>query len=153
MSIQTDLAQLLDEQEEQILPDFKAIDSATIIYADGNWTLKDVIAHLTVWNEQGLNALLASLIGRSYPVMSEDLDAFNNRTVQERRNLSEEEVYDSWARARNNIKTTVSAMSSGQLETEFQLPWGQKGTAVEVVKGLIGHADEHYEDVMDVINQ
>ncbi len=114
MSIQTDLAQLLDEQEDQILPDFKAIDSATIIYADGNWTLKDVIAHLTVWNEQGLNALLASLIGRSYPVMSEDLDAFNNRTVQERRNLSEEEVYDSWARARNNIKTTVSAMSSGQ---------------------------------------
>jgi len=153
MSTHTDLAKLLDEQDDQILPAFKAIDSQTMIYADGGWTLKDIIVHITVWDEQGVNALLAYLKGQTYPVISEDLDTFNNRTVQERKHLSAEDAYAFWQATRDKIKDAVERMSPEQIESKFQLPWGEEGNVSALVKGLIWHANEHYQEVLEIVER
>lgn len=59
------------------------------------WTIKDIIAHVTSWEEESLNALPLILAGERtprYSVLYGGIDAFNARTTERNRKLSLAEV-------------------------------------------------------------
>ena len=61
----------------------------------GAWSVRDILAHVTVWEEEALKHLPLILKGRTPPRYSAQyggIDAFNARMTERRRNLSLSEV-------------------------------------------------------------
>jgi hypothetical protein len=61
----------------------------------GVWSVKDIIAHVTTWEQESLTQLPLILAGRKpalYSVTYGGIDAFNARTTAEKRGLSLSEV-------------------------------------------------------------
>ena len=57
----------------------------------GEWSVRDIIAHVTTWEEEALKHLPLILKGGTpprYSVQYGGIDAFNARTTEEKRNLS-----------------------------------------------------------------
>jgi len=61
----------------------------------GSWTIKDVIAHITWWEEEALTHLPLIMEDKKLPRYRDKyggIDAFNDRMVEEKRKLSLKEV-------------------------------------------------------------
>ena len=61
----------------------------------GSWSVKDVIAHVTTWEEEALKHLPTILMGRRpprYSVTHGGMDAFNAAMTEQKRGLSVAEV-------------------------------------------------------------
>ena len=61
----------------------------------GAWSVRDIIAHVTTWEEEALKHLPLILIGGKpprYSVTYGGIDAFNAQTAEQRKNLSLSEV-------------------------------------------------------------
>jgi hypothetical protein len=56
----------------------------------GDWSVKDLLAHITVWEEEALTHLPAVMAGRTPPryAASGGIDAFNARTMAAKQPLS-----------------------------------------------------------------
>lgn len=145
-----ELIKLLDENRAQTLAVFEEVDGATVIYPDGNWTLKDVIVHLTVWEEEGVNALLGIAEEKPYPppvTSQEELEAFNNRQVQQRRHLSLEQAYSDFQSTRNRLKALLNDLSAEDFSQSFAFPWYGEGTVSDMLHGLVQHEQRHVRHV------
>jgi hypothetical protein len=61
----------------------------------GDWSVKDLLAHVTIWEEEALKHLPAIIAGGRpprYSVTYGGIDAFNARMVEQRRALSLSEL-------------------------------------------------------------
>jgi DinB family protein len=61
----------------------------------GNWSVKDIIAHVTVWEEEALKHLPVILEGETpprYSVVYGGINAFNAQTMKQKQSLSLTEV-------------------------------------------------------------
>lgn len=62
----------------------------------GPWSVRDIIAHVTTWEEEALKHLPLVLAGKRpprYSVTYGGIDAFNARTTEQKKNLSLPEVF------------------------------------------------------------
>ena len=62
----------------------------------GAWSVRDIIAHVTTWEEEALKHLPLVLMGKRpprYSVTYGGIDAFNARTTEQKKNLSLLEVF------------------------------------------------------------
>ena len=58
----------------------------------GQWSVRDVLAHITTWDEEKLKILLLLLEGKSLHRRYSSFDAFNAREQERKRYLSLEQV-------------------------------------------------------------
>jgi len=61
----------------------------------GTWSIKDIIAHVTSWENESLTHLPLILAGEKPPLYSityGGIDAFNAQTIEQKHNLSLDEV-------------------------------------------------------------
>jgi hypothetical protein len=63
----------------------------------GDWSIKDILAHVTTWEEESLAHLPTILAGKTpprYSVTHGGIDAFNAKRTEEKRRLSLVQVLD-----------------------------------------------------------
>lgn len=151
MSETIEKAVLLDKiqagytQLESILAPLSAAQM-TMPTVNGTWSVKDNLAHLTVWQDY----LLAQLEGIRtntqppaffVPDLSTD-DEINEHVYQENKNRPLEDVLAAFRASYQRVLAAVSAMSAGALNTPA--PWGTSGNPIW---GLIaGNTYEHCEE-------
>jgi hypothetical protein len=103
----------------------------------GLWSVKDVLNHLTIWEEEAANAFEIWKVGIE-PDWShiEDLDRFNNETVAERRKI-----------ALSKVRGQLEVMHRGVLENIKSVPNEEYAKRGGVPRWLIilitQHIDEH----------
>jgi uncharacterized protein (TIGR03083 family) len=62
----------------------------------GDWSVRDILAHITIWEEEALKYLPLILQGRRPPRYKDlygGIDAFNAQMVEQKRNLSLADVH------------------------------------------------------------
>jgi hypothetical protein len=87
----------------------------------GDWSAKDVLAHVTIWEEEALKYLPGILQGIQpprYSAMYGGIDAFNARTVQERQSLSPGEVRRQLDAAHRRLMALVKSVPEDEIATE-----------------------------------
>lgn len=150
-----DLINQLDEIRAKTLPVFCQLEGSLMIYPEGGWRLMDVINHLAVWEEEVVATLQDYREGKERPAIDASQrtveDEFNHRHFEARRQWSEQEVYASWEKARNRLKEALNQLSPEQFTAELLFPWGERGTMGRMIRGLIWHEQEHYKEVMKVV--
>ena len=89
------------------------------------WSVRDIIAHVTTWEEEAVKHLPAILEGRRPPRYSQaygGIDAFNALMTARKRDLSLEELFTQQARVHRSLVSLVERAPEGQLtgETRFR---------------------------------
>jgi len=91
------LLQRLDQRWDELRDAYAGLPDAEMTEpgVTGGWSVKDIVAHVTSWEEESLKHLPDVLAGRRpprYSVTYGGIDAFNARTVGQRAKLSLAEV-------------------------------------------------------------
>lgn len=85
----------------------------------GNWSPKDVIAHLVGWDTEAIYflGLFANGEGETYDYQF-DIDEFNARSVKTRENLSWDEVITSLSIAHTELQQMIMVLNAKDLNSD-----------------------------------
>jgi hypothetical protein len=91
----------------------------------GAWSVRDIIAHVTTWEEEALKHLPVVLEGKRpprYSVIHGGIDTFNAKTTEQKKSLSLPEVFRSQEDIHRRLIELVEAVPEDQLggDTRFR---------------------------------
>jgi len=91
----------------------------------GNWSVRDIIVHVTWWEEEALKHLPLILAGGKppkYSVAYGGIDAFNARMTEQKRNLSLDEVLRQRDETHHRLIEVIQTVPEDQIarETRFR---------------------------------
>jgi hypothetical protein len=87
----------------------------------GNWSVKDIIAHVACWEEEALTNLPIILAGEKPPKYSSKyggIDAFNAQMAEQARNLSLSEVLHQQEETHRRLIEFIQRAPEDQITTE-----------------------------------
>jgi len=144
----SELSALLSESHTRTHQLFNKVDPELIIYADPDWRVLDVIWHIAVWDRQVTRSIEAFQAGGEYAIPDFDEQSFNQATVQECQELSQEQVIKGSNQARQGFISAVERFNADQLEVEFLYPWGDEmGNIIQLVNYMVEHDEEHRQEI------
>jgi hypothetical protein len=91
----------------------------------GAWSVKDIIAHVTTWEEEALTHLPLVLLGKRpprYSVTYGGIDAFNAHTTERKKSLSLPEVFRHQEDVHHRLIQFIAGVPEDQLggDTRFR---------------------------------
>jgi hypothetical protein len=116
------------------------------------WTIKQILAHITGWDEVATEALRAHAAGETpRSIAASGIDAQNALMVAGCEALTYEQVVGNWRVARRRFKAAISEMPPEKLAAAFPFPWGGKGNTARIVAILADHEKEHAADILPAL--
>ncbi len=129
----------LDAALEQVAPQMD-------IYP--TWKLKQLIDHITGWDELVANALRTHARGENPEVsVKHGIDRYNAASVEERKELSLVQSRQAYVAAREDVLHALQEMPEDKLGESFRAPWGGKCTVSSVVRIFVSHELEHARQI------
>jgi hypothetical protein len=103
------------------LPDSELLEPGVT----GAWSMRDIIAHVTTWEEEALKHLPLVLMGKRpprYSVTYGGIDAFNALTTEQKKNLSLREVFRHQEGVHRRLIALIEGVPEDQLggDTRFR---------------------------------
>jgi len=150
------LIDLLSESQSVTLAALEGVDLEMRIYAESDWTIRDIIGHLATWDGQVTKSIRAFREGSEYaiPDMGEGEDDFNQQAVIEQRALTAQQVFAEWDQARVNFKAAVQEIPLEQFPGDLLYPWGdERGSIATLVDYMVEHDVEHREEIVTAIQE
>lgn len=137
----------IDETREKIEDLLPEIDPDKEIYP--GWTIKDMLAHMTGWDDATIASLRAHMVGclPSIPAIR-SLDKYNALTISSRKDLDYDHVLKEWRVARQVLRTLIEQMPEDKFFSPVIVPWGKKTTVTHLVDIFRGHEEEHARDII-----
>jgi hypothetical protein len=125
------------------------IDPNAVVYAESGWTVKDIVAHVTAWEEEVARALAGYARGALYKIPNFDLERYNAATYQARRGLPWEQVQAQWKTSRDQLIRITAQLPPAKLNDEMGYPSGRRGDCAALIQEVIEHGQEHFQDVAE----
>jgi len=145
------LIDLLSESQSVTLAALQGIDAEMLIYAQSDWTIRDIIGHLATWDRQVTKSLRAYQEGTEYsiPDLDEDEADFNQQAVMEQRKLIAQQIIADWDQARADFQTAVQEIPLELFPGDLLYPWGdERGDIAKLVKYMVEHDTEHRDEIV-----
>ena len=137
----------LDETRQAIENILPSIDKDQEIYS--GWTIKEMLAHMTGWDDATIDSLRSHVIGRPPAVPAiRSLDEYNLGTVSSRKDLDYEQVLKEWRLTRQVLRTIIEQMPADKFLEPLVVPWGEKTTVTFLVDMFREHEEEHTQDIL-----
>ena len=118
----------------------------------GEWSIKDILAHLTIWQERVSTRLEAIARGEESPLdpiaTDEQMHAFNNATVAASRARSLSEVQADFRAAVQRLSANVEATGEDALFEPGRFVWLDGRT---MATSIAGNTFEHYAEHVPMI--
>lgn len=131
------------------------LDPNAVIYAESEWTIKDIIGHLTTWEEEYLATLQAYLKNSSYVMelkkMSED--DYNERNVARRKNFTNERIWRDWRDTRTWLLDLLNQLNIDKIKGDITAPWGKKMPFLDFMHEVVQHEIDHRADILKKVGK
>lgn len=118
----------------------------------GEWSMKDLLAHLVAWEGELVRLLWQTRQGEepsSAQFGSEGVDAYNARIFAETKERSLERVMSDYAAVGKQLVRRIEAFSDAELNQVGLFPWLGKRSLWEWIESdSFGHEIEHTPDVL-----
>ena len=138
---------------KQMLGKMSELEALTIPL-EGIWTAKDLIGHLTAWENLLVEPLQSLAAGGSFePCIVADHDAFNLFESGRRQSMTLDEVLAESEAVREKIIAAIESLTEGLCQQNFPAPWGGQATLTHLVDGLRWHEDLHTQCIKRWIEQ
>jgi hypothetical protein len=132
-------------QIEELLP---KIDPGKEIFP--GWRIKQLLAHITGWDEATIDALRAHELGLSPSIPAiHSLNEYNNLTTSTRRDLSLDQVLVEWRQKRQVLLAILEQMPEERFLESIAVPWGERTTITRLVEIFSHHEKEHARDIIE----
>lgn len=146
MDEKTRLIQELDTARAHLQAALDQVSRKAEIYP--HWTLKELLAHLTGWDEAVTASLRAHAGGREPAVpASRGINLYNAQSVETREALSYEQVVRECQLAREQLKAALNALPPEKFSQPMVFPWGQSGAVEKLVRVFVEHDEEHTAEI------
>lgn len=118
------------------------------------WTIREIIAHLSGWDDSAIGFLNAVIKGETPPTPADrGIDVYNAATVSTREGLDYDHIIREYYATREKLLALVQSASEGNLTTKAVLPWGGEGTFEQIADDFYKHELEHAEDIQKFIEE
>lgn len=123
----------------------------------GDWSIKDLIAHLTYWERRA-----AFLLGSSINGYREEVDIWkigsvdeqNERNFQDNKDRPVADVLADWRSILQTILFLLDCLPEQNLADTSRWGWPQDESLGERIEGeSSGHIEEHWPDLQDALNR
>lgn len=112
-----------------------------------DWSVKDLIAHVTWYEEDGM-ALIDALLRGDEPIWINDVDEVNADTFRRNEFRSLEEVLTDFDAVPHKLEAQLSRISVRELNDASLFPHGRgEALLAYYVENTYGHYDDHYGDL------
>jgi len=146
------LIQRLETSRAMMIAHLDEIDRNRKIYP--LWTVREIIAHLSGWDDATI-AFIKAIVAGEVPATpaARGIDVYNAETVATREGLDYDHIYREYIETRKVLLDLIRAMPEEKTTQQFILPWGDKGTLVDIIDIFGPHEEEHAEDVQKIIEK
>ena len=136
----------LDQARDVMRQLIKDLDTQCEVYP--TWTVKELLSHITGWDDGCIASLNAHLTG-DVPVTpaARGIDYYNSTTVYERQALPLEHVIREWETTRETLKQMIRSLPESKFYEPFTFIWGEKGTLEDMVNIFTHHEMEHAKEI------
>jgi hypothetical protein len=112
-----------------------------------DWSVKDLIAHI-VWYEEDGMALIDALLRGDEPDWIDDVDTTNAETFRRNEFRTLEEVLIDFDAVPHKLEAQLSRISERELNDASLFPQGRGESILDYYDGnTYGHYDDHYDDL------
>jgi hypothetical protein len=138
----------MDETRKKIEELLPQIGPQKEIYP--GWTIRDMLAHMTGWDDATIDSLRAHVVDRSPSLEAiRSLDEYNARTVTSRQDLDYDRVLKEWRLTRQVLRTIIEQMPEDKFFSPVIVPWGEKATVTYLVDMFRDHEEVHTKDIVE----
>ena len=117
----------------------------------GEWTIKEVIDHLTGWDDITIQTLRAFIDGEMSETTMVRVELFNKQIIFIRRGLALEQSVAEWKKRRERLLWLIRQVPDDKLGQEMRFPWGGEGYVRDLVHQLAAHESEHAEEIIKAV--
>jgi len=152
MNLRNQLIQELDKAREKMRKVAAIAGEKIEIYAP--WKMKEVLAHITGWDDATIVSLRdhASGVVPGTPA-SRGLDYYNAETVSTRQELPYEHIVREWETTRVQLIKVLQDMPEEKFDQPLVLPWGPTGTVSQLVRVMSHHEGEHADEIRELLEK
>lgn len=144
-----DLIRQLDDARAELLAVLAGIDTQTEIYP--TWKLKELLAHLSGWDEATIASLQIHIDGgEPLTPAARGIDFYNAESVATREALSYEQVAKELTATRDRLKEIILNMSPDKFEQPMIFAWGPKGLVPRLVAVFVHHERAHAKEIREL---
>jgi hypothetical protein len=127
-------------------------DSHQTIYP--RWTMKEVLDHISGWDDAIISVLNAHIKGAVEDVPSvRGINAYNAETVSTREALSYEHSLREWEASRKAVKKLILEVPDEKMKDVIPFPWGGSGNVADMLQIFYEHEEEHAEEISGILEQ
>lgn len=124
-------------------------EELTTIPVEGIWTTKDLIGHITAWENALLEPLSLFVNGKHFQANHiPDHDAWNAEQAARRAAWDFSETQKEMEVTRQDLIRTAEKLTEDQWNQAFRAPWGDQNTISEMISGLAWHEAEHTKSIL-----
>lgn len=111
----------------------------------GDWSLKDILAHLNNWILHDISCLEKLKQGKE-PFWEPSVESFNNRAIQRRKNNAWDEIYDEFISLGDELIEKYQKLPVNLRKTKI---WDNKDfTPEKSLEVDIGHWKNHLQEIV-----
>ena len=150
-------------EREHILAEFEKSRErmrAVVAKADAHqtiyprWTMKEVLDHISGWDDAIISILNALISGKFEDVPSvRGINIYNAETVSTREALPYEHSLREWDASREIVKKLILEVPDEKMNEVFSFPWGGSGNMADMLKIFYEHEEEHAEEIHGIIEK
>lgn len=132
---------------------------ATTLEFGGYHTIKDIVGHLTAWQELTLARLNAALAGTDPikpvwlkggdPDHEPNIDQYNETIYMMYQRKTWDEVYKEWKNRYQEVLKMVEKIAETDLMAEEKYAWLKEYPLMAVLSGTLEHHKEHYRPLLE----
>lgn len=114
------------------------------------WTVREVLAHLSGWDdaiEETLRAFLTGEVAQISPAAARGVDVYNAETVHTREGLDYDHIYREFLASRERVLALARSFPPQKMSAIMPFVWGESGTLEELLNVFIAHEYEHAADM------
>lgn len=150
----TRLIELLDRSRRETIAAMRGIDDYAPVYPEAGWRVKDILAHIAIWEREALASLQSFHEGESYSLgEAHDGEAYNREKFQQRYELDPAQVRMDWFMVRRDLQFAVADLDPDRIDDPLLLPWHAFGTVTTLIEEMVTHEAQHLSDLMRVVRR
>jgi SAM-dependent methyltransferase len=150
MEKREEILDLLEKSHAAMMTQLDEVDRQRKIYP--LWTIREIIAHLSGWDDAMLGFINALLKGETPPIPApRGAEVYNEETVSTREGLSYDHIVREYVDTRSKLLNLMRQIPEEMVTQKSVLPWGAEGTLEEIVQIFGPHEMEHAMDVKKII--
>ena len=152
----TELLEALEDSRQEMLELLEDLPDETLLKPGviGEWSIKDILAHLTYWEGQVVTLLFQIQSGIAKPTTAhfsgEHVDVLNQRWYEAGKDRSLEMIWQDWVGVRKQTIRRVADFNDKDLIDPQQYAWAGGKTLFE---WILGDTTEHEEEHGDQIGE